>query len=156
MSATPERARRSGLRTASWGLGAASVALPAALFAYQSHQFRVWAEQHPGGVCGMGMFAAIALSALLGIGLSALALLLGWLDHRAWRRPLSLRRAIELLLVGLRGGLDRLRGGARRQRLGLSFTSNAAHRFAARRSIRRARSGSFTSIFAHTHRAHVG
>lgn len=76
------------------------MALPAALFAYQSHQLRVWAEQHPGGVCGMGMFAAIALSALLSIGLSALALLLGWLDHREWRRPLSLRRAIELLLVG--------------------------------------------------------
>ena len=96
MSAATPVSRRSGLRVASWLLGAASLVLPVVWFVGQSYAY----EPPARGIPGLRTLGVMLQAAILAIGSSAMASLCGWLAYLALSSPRPKRRLAECALVG--------------------------------------------------------
>jgi hypothetical protein len=92
---------KSNFRTPSWIVGIASLALPAAYFAYQQHAFQLSARSQEGPTCGMPILAFLFIGMLGSASLSALATLLNGLDLQQQPAPRTLSRYVELVLLSI-------------------------------------------------------
>lgn len=89
-------------RAWSLSLGACSLVLPAALFAYRHLQFRNQAAlQAEPYICGMPLLAALLLCFAISFLLSLSALLLGLEGYLQLARPRASSRLVELLVTAL-------------------------------------------------------
>lgn len=89
------------LRTSSWLVGAASLALPAAYYLHQLDTFHARAQAQEGIACGMPMLAASIVSIFVSAALSAMATLLNGLHLRGQRGIRGKARYAELLALSL-------------------------------------------------------
>lgn len=89
------------LRTSSWLVGAASLALPAAYYLHQLDTFHTRAQAQDGITCGMPMLAAVIVSIFASAVLSAVGTLLNGLHLRRQRDIRSKARYAELLALSL-------------------------------------------------------
>ena len=88
-------------RRVSWAVGTAAVVLPAAFCYLQLREFDEWASRQQGFVCGTGIMGLMLLGLVVSAAMSLVAVGLGLVAYRRQAAPRTLRRAGEIVLLGV-------------------------------------------------------